>query len=77
MAFNIRHLTTAFCRRGAVRGRRCLAEEEARAWGKEEITAYGIPLSLVTSVKYLGRFILVSYENWPAMVNNLRKFLHK
>ena len=37
-----------------------------------EITAYGIPLTPVTSFKYLGRFILEVGDDWPAVVNNLQ-----
>ena len=37
------------------------------------ITAYGIPLALVTSSKYLGRVLLVADNDWPEVVRNLRK----
>ena len=54
---NGRHMTTDFCRRGAERKWRRLAEEEARTEANMAITAYGIPLTLVTPFKYLGRII--------------------
>ena len=36
------------------------------------ITAYGIPLSPVTSFLYFGRVILASDDDWLAVVHNLR-----
>ena len=36
------------------------------------ITAYGIPLALITSFKYLGRILLVAAdEDWPEVFKNL------
>ena len=66
-----RHLATAFCQREEERKRRCLAEDEARAGTELAITAYGTPINLVTSFKYLGRVLSEADENWPAVVNNL------
>ena len=34
-------------------------------------TAYGIPLTLVNSFKYIGRVLLEAYSNWTAVVRNL------
>ena len=42
-----------------------------------EITAYGNPLDPITSFKYLWRFLLALYNNWPAMVRNLRRVRQK
>ena len=41
------------------------------------LTAYEVPLSQVTSFKYLGR-VLASEDNlWPAVVHNLRPARYK
>ena len=37
------------------------------------ITAYGIPLAPVTSLKYLSRFLSVEYYDWPVVVLNLQR----
>ena len=55
-ALNGRHLETVFCRRGMESNWCCLAEEEAREGTEREINASGVPLSQVTSFKYLGLF---------------------
>ena len=72
-ALNIRHMTTAFCQRGADRKRCRLAEEEARAGDETTITAYEIPLTPVTSFKYLGEILTAAEYDWPEVVSNLRK----
>ena len=61
------HLAADFCQRGEERKRRCLTEEEAQAGaeGEAAITAYGIPLSPVTSFRYLRRFLSAVDNNWP------------
>ena len=56
-ALNGRHLATAFCRRGIERKWRRLMEEEARPGTGRALTAYGDPLSQVTSFKYLGQVL--------------------
>ena len=71
-ALNGRHLTTAFCRRGAERKRRRLAEEEAQAGAEAAFTAYGIPLAPVTSTRYLRRVLLADDNNCPVVVCNLQ-----
>ena len=50
---------------------RRLAEEEAREGTDRSLTAYGVPLSQVTSFKYLGRVLKAEDDNWPAVVRNL------
>ena len=70
---NIRQLTTDFCRQGAERKRRCLAEEEARAGVEASFTAYGISLALVTSFRYLGRVLLADNGDWKVAVRKLQK----
>ena len=37
------------------------------------ITSYGIPLSPVTSFKYLEIVLAVADDDWPAVVRNLRR----
>ena len=36
-------------------------------------SAYGRPLDMVTSFKYLGRVISSAEDNWPAVVNILAR----
>ena len=72
-ALNSRHLATAFCRRGEERKRCRLEEEEAQAATDRAITAYGTPLSPVTSFNYLGIFLLAADDDWPAVVHNLQR----
>ena len=48
------------------------------AEGENEVTsrvfiAYGPPLEMVTSLRYLGRVILEVDNDWPAVVRNLAK----
>ena len=42
-----------------------------------EITAYGIPLALVTSCNCPGKIIFSSDENWPELVRNLQRARQK
>ena len=70
-------MTTAFYQWGAESKRRRLVEEEARAGFETEITEYGIPLALVTYLKYLGRIITNTDDEWPAVVSHLHKASHK
>ena len=48
-----------------------LVEEEARTWIATALSAYGIPLSLISSFKYLGRFLSAVDDYWPVVVRNL------
>ena len=41
------------------------------------MTAYGIPLALVASFKYLGRFLSKTDGDWPEVVHNLWRARHK
>ena len=41
------------------------------------ITPYRIPLSPVTSFKYLGKIIMAEDDDWPEVVSNLRKARRK
>ena len=41
------------------------------------LTAYGVPLSQVTSFKYIGQVIAVEEEDWPTVVRNLQRASQK
>ena len=59
------------------RKRRRLEEEEARKGTERALTAYGAPLSQVTSFKYLERFLATENDDWTEVVPNLRRSRHK
>ena len=48
-----------------------MAEKEGRSVTSREFSAYGHPLEMVTSFRYLGRVILAEDDEWPAVVRNL------
>ena len=50
-----------------------LAEEEERAVTSRTFSAYGRPLEMVTSFRYLGRVILTADDNWPAVIGIMAK----
>ena len=45
--------------------------EEYQDVTSREFSAYGRPLEMVTSFRYLGRVILAAENDWPAVVRNL------
>ena len=47
--------------------------EETKAVTSRAFSAYGHPLDMVPSLKYLGRVILLLYDDWPAVVQKLAK----
>ena len=47
--------------------------EEERAVTSRAFSAYGHPLEMVTSFRYLGRVILAADNDWLAAVRNLAK----
>ena len=51
------HGRTAQCKKGAEQKQQRLAAEEERAFTSRAVSAYGCPLDMVTSYKYLGRVI--------------------
>ena len=71
-ALNGQHLATAFCRLGMERKWRQLAEDESWVGTERALTAYGVPLSQSTSLKYMGQVIAVEDVNLLAVVHNLR-----
>ena len=56
-SLNGTHRHTENCNRGAEQKRRRLAAEEERGVTTRTFSAYGRPLEIVTSFKYLGRMI--------------------
>ena len=72
-ALNGTHRCTAHYTQGAERKRRQLAAEEEREVTARAFRAYGHPLEMVTSFKYLGRMILATENDWPEVVRNLAK----
>ena len=70
-SLNGQHLTTAFCLRVEDSKQRRLSREEARAGTEMEITSYGIPITPVTSFKYLGGVLSNEDNDWPEVVRNL------
>ena len=62
---------TAQCKKGVERKRRILAAEEARAVTSRTFGAYGSPLDMVISFKYLGRVISAADDDWTAVVQKL------
>ena len=61
------------CNWGEERRRRHLAEEEReeREVTSRDFSAYGPPLEMMNSFKYLGRVILKTENDWPAVAGNL------
>ena len=55
----------------------CLEDEEAREMMETSLIAYGVPLSQVTSFKYIGRVLDAEDSNWPEVVRNLRRARQK
>ena len=76
-SLDVRHLTTALCRQGMEKKWYSLTEEEAREGAEKSPTVYGVPLSQVTSFKYLGRVLAAEYDYWSALVRNLRRARQK
>ena len=76
-SLNGRHVVTAFCRQGAERKGRCLAEYESKERSETAFTEYGIPLAHVTSFKYLRRILTAEDDDWPEMVKNRWKASQK
>ena len=72
-ALNGRHLGTAQCLKGADRKRRWLAEAETRENSERAFEAYGAPIESVMEFKYLGRILMATDDDWPAVVGNLEK----
>ena len=70
-ALNGTHRSMEQCTRGAERKRWRLAEEEEREFTARAFSAYGRPLEIVTSFKYLGQVISAADDDWPAAEKKL------
>ena len=53
--------------------RHSLAVEEAMAATSRAFSAYGSPLEMVPSFKYLGRVLLAADDDWTLVIHNLLK----
>ena len=60
-------------RRGADRKRRRLAEKETRENLERTFHAYGKPMEAVSEFCYLGRILMATDDDWPAVAGNIRK----
>ena len=76
-ALNGRHSNTTQCENGAEKKRRRLSAEEVRASKEWAFRVYYHPLTSVFSFKYLGRIIMVLENDWPMVVDNLRRSCKK
>ena len=65
------HRHTVKCTQGVERRRWRLAAAEERDVTTRSFRAYGLPLEMVNSFKYLVRMISVTDDDWPVVVNNL------
>ena len=72
-ALNGRHLETRQCRKGAERKQRRLAAAELEATSEKAFHAYGTKMRAVTEFKYLGRVMINTDDDWPAVAGNIRK----
>ena len=67
------HQRTVQCKKGEERKQQRLAKEEERAFTSRAFSAYGCPLEMVTSFKYLGRVISAEDNSRTEVVRNLAK----
>ena len=65
------HRHTARCTQREERKRQQLLAEEEREVTTRNFSAYGRPLEMVNSFKYLGQVISATDDNWSVMVRNL------
>ena len=67
------HRRTAQCRKVVERKSWRLAVEEERAVTSRVFRAYGLPLEMVTSFRYLGQLISAADDDWKEVVSNLSR----
>ena len=72
-SLNVSHKRTSQCKKGVERKQRRLEEEEELTATTGAFSAYGRTLEMVPSFKYLGGLLLVSYNDWLAVIRNLIK----
>ena len=70
---NIRHTTTAQCAKWSDQKQSCLTAEEMRESTARAFQACNSLIETVTSLKYLGQIMTDLYNNWLAVVGNMRK----
>ena len=69
-ALNGRHPGTVQCLKGAERKRRRMADKETRKNSEQTFKAYREPINCVLELKYLGRILTATDDDWPAVVGN-------
>ena len=70
-ALNGWHTTTTQCAKGEESERHRLVEEEIRESAARAFQAYGRPIEMVTSFKYLGWVLMSLDDDWLEVVGNL------
>ena len=76
-ALSGRHPNTIQCTNEVERKWRRLAEEEVRTSTERAFQAYGLPLNLVSSFKYLGRILTALKDKRTAVMGSLCKLRKK
>ena len=72
-SLNGSHNGTDQCKKGVKQKQQILAAEEERAVTSRSFSAYGLPLEMMTSFKYLRRVILTADDDWLTVVQNVVK----
>ena len=72
-SLNGTHRRTAQYTRGSEQRIRSLAADDKREVTVRDFSAYGGPLEMVTSFKYLGQVILAMDNDWPEVARNLAR----
>ena len=72
-ARNGRHLRTLQCKKRVERKRRLLAETETRENAERAFHAYGKLMEAVSEIRYLGRLLTATDDDWSAVAGNIRK----
>ena len=69
----MRHPTTALCLRGTECKCQCTEEDEKQEGDAISFKAYSYPLEMVNSLRYLGKALTATKNDWPEVVGNLRR----
>lgn len=70
---NRTHYSSALCAAGRERRRRAQALEDSRRAKEQVFSARGVPLTRVSTFKYLGRILSEDNTDWPAVLKNVKK----
>ena len=73
ISLNVFQKSTAHYKKGTERKRQRLVAKEARVVTSMAFSAYGIPLEVVPSFKYLGRLLSAADDDWSSVIRNLTK----